>query len=162
MAREHWNDVPGDIAGGDAEDLPGGFGSYDPDRSPEAMVDELFNNDVIGITGTEFTPQDQQGGDTSGTPYTDAVDTGSTIDPNELIAGEEAHPGAGVGFTGAENEKLIPPELLQTGESPGENPPLGGTSDEPYTHQQQEDMSVETEVPTRGRSIRPPRGKKAA
>lgn len=112
MPRERWNDVPGDIAGGHAENLPGGFGTYDPDHSVDATIDELVGNDVRGRTGPGFTPTDQRGGDTTGTGYTDEVDSGSTVEPSHLLEGEEGHPGAMVGFTGAEPDKRVDPESL--------------------------------------------------
>ncbi len=103
--REHYNDVPGDLAGGGADDLPGGFGVDNPDLSPEAMVDEVADMDAIGPTGTAFTATDQTPGDTAGTSVASGVDTGASIDPADLLEGNEGHPGAAVGFTGDEPEK---------------------------------------------------------
>lgn len=54
MPREHFNDVPGDISGSEAEDLPGGFGEYDPDNNVDATIDELVDNDVRSPLGESF------------------------------------------------------------------------------------------------------------
>ena len=147
MPREHFNDVPGDIAGSDAENVPGGFGVDDPDRDLDATIDELVDNDVRGPSGEGFYWQDQQGGDTTGTGYVNAIDTGSTAPMADLLEGEEGHPGAAVGFTGAERDKQAPPP--QPRRKAGEAP-LGGQPTERYTAQQQENMSVESEGPAGG------------
>jgi hypothetical protein len=96
MPREHWNDVPGDIAGEDAENLPGGFGLYNPDLSPDAYIDEMIENDVISPAGTGFAAVDQQGGTTSGTGYAESATTGATVDPADLLEDEAEHPFAAV------------------------------------------------------------------
>ena len=103
--REHFNDMPGDIAGSEAENLPGGFGAYDPDNDIDATIDEQVGNDVMNPDGQMFGALDQQGGFTTSTGYTEAVNDGSTVPPADLVEGEEEHPGAAVGFTGAEKEK---------------------------------------------------------
>lgn len=105
MPREHWNDVPGDLAGSNANNLPGGFGVDDPDAGADAMVDEVTDNDVTSPTGETFTRRDNRGGSTSGTDYTDASNTGASVDPADLLEGNEGHPGAAIGFTGAEDDK---------------------------------------------------------
>jgi hypothetical protein len=145
MPREHFNDMPGDISGSDAEDLPGGIGGYDPDNDIDATIDELVDNDVRGPSGESFYYQDQQGGDTTGTGYVEASNEGSTVPMADLLEGEEGHPGAAVGFTGAELDKKAPPP--QPPHAP-EEMPIGGMEHERETVQQQENMSVETEGPT--------------
>lgn len=163
--HEHYNDMPGDIAGGDAENLPGGFGTSNPDASVEATIDELIDNDVNDPLRQGFSRTDNRGGDTSGTDYAEAVDTGSTVEPSHLLEGNEAHPGAMVGFTGEEDEKYAPPEASAppARNLPAESGTHGGT-DEVVGTQQAENMSIETEGPTGGQrsagSIPPP--KKAA
>ncbi|HEY3375987.1 MAG TPA: hypothetical protein VGL77_00710 [Armatimonadota bacterium] len=167
MPREHWNDMPGDIAGSDADNLPGGFGSYNPDLNPDAMVDEVIENDVIGPTGTEFTPTDQQGGITAGTSYAEGTDTGSTVDPADLLEGEEAHPGAAVGFTGDEMAKRVPPPAQRSSGGPNnEDVGVGGPDDPHLTEQQRRNRAIETEGPVGGQgsagAVRPAKKGKAA
>ncbi|MHB9022798.1 MAG: hypothetical protein ACYC7E_01290 [Armatimonadota bacterium] len=110
--REHWNDVPGDIVGEHAENLPGGFGADDPEYDIDSTVDELVNNDVAGPDGQRFGPKEQSGGLTTGTSYVEATNTGFSVDPEVLLEGEEGHPGAALGFTGAERDKGGHPEAL--------------------------------------------------
>ncbi|HEX2952269.1 MAG TPA: hypothetical protein VHV83_22270 [Armatimonadota bacterium] len=166
MPREHWNDVPGDIAGGNDEDLPGGFGLDDPDNNTDATIDDVVDNDVINTYGQGFSAQDQTGGITSGTGYAHGEDGGSTVDPNELVMGEEAHPGAGVGFTGEERDKRVTPGSVHPEDTERDNFPLGGTPDESRTGQQSENISVETEGPFGGEGqaggVHPDSGDKAA
>ena len=88
MPREQRNDMPGDIAGGDADNLPGGFGTDNPDNNVDAAIDELIGNDVRGPSGEEFSWRDARGGATTGTGYTDAADEGATVDPADLLEGE--------------------------------------------------------------------------
>lgn len=138
MPREHWDDVPGDVAASDAQNLPGGFGADNPDNDIDNTIDELIGNDVIGVDGSVFAVQDQQGGgNTSGTGYAEGVNTGSTVDPADLVT------------TGEETDDMG----------------TGGTDDDTYTTQQREMLSVETEGPISGQratGTRHPRGKKAA
>jgi len=105
--REHFNDVPGDIVGSEAEDLPGALGADDPDNDLDATVDELVGNDVMNPDGQTFTVLDQQGGDTTGTGYVEPSGDGASVPMADLLEGEEGHPGA-VGFTGAERDKRSP------------------------------------------------------
>ena len=117
MPREHWNDVPGDLAGEEAENLPGGFGSYDPDLNPDEMVEDITEGDVIRPASEVNTARDGRGR----ASYAEAMNTGSTVDPADLLEGEEAHPGAAVGFTGAEKEKRVDWENETTDDAePGE------------------------------------------
>lgn len=166
MPREHWNDVPGDIAGEEDEDLPGGLGINNPDRDPDAMVDQLTDNDVRNAYGDQFTSLDETGGSTSGTNYATGTNDGSTIDPKELVTGEEAHPGAAVGFTGDEMSKRVTPGSVHPEDTDRDEFAVGGTPDESRTSQQAENMSVETEGPFGGQGsaggIHPDRGNKAA
>lgn len=151
MPREHWNDVPGDIAGGEAEDLPGGFGVYNPDLNPDAMVDDVVESDVISPTGSRFSATDQHGGDTAGTGYAEGTNTGSTIDPAELLEGEEAHPGAAVGFTGDEMDKRTPAWAESMREEANDAEMVeGGAPIEAESPQQERNFSVETEGPIGG------------
>lgn len=165
MPGEHWNDVPGDIAGSDAENLPGGFGIDNPDNNTDATVDDLIDNDVTDPLGNTIAAFGEAGGTTAGTAYAEGTNSGSTINPNELVSGEEAHPGAGVGFTGGENDKRVDPEALRAHEEQSTGADLGGTPDETNTAQQRENMSIETE--SRGGeghagSVQPPQRKRAA
>ncbi|HEY3417604.1 MAG TPA: hypothetical protein VGM23_12035 [Armatimonadota bacterium] len=109
--REHWNDVPGDIVGENAENLPGGFGVDDPDYDIDATIDELVNNDVTGPDGQGFGPKEEHGGSTTGTSYAAGANTGSSVDPEVLLEDEEDHPGAALGFTGEERDKGGHPEF---------------------------------------------------
>ena len=88
MPREHWNDVPGDLAGEEAENLPGGFGSYDPDADVDATVNELIDDSVRDPLGTQFAATDQKGGITAGTGYAEALEPGATVDPKDLLPDE--------------------------------------------------------------------------
>ena len=107
MPRRYDEDVPGDVAGEDAQNLPGGFGVYNPDLDPNAVIDEIVGNDVMSPQNEVVARIESHGGTTAGTSYAEGVDTGSTVDPEVLVEGEESHPGAGVGFTGAESDKRI-------------------------------------------------------
>lgn len=88
--REHFNDVPGDIAGSEAENLPGGLGEYDPDNDVDATIDELVDNDVMNPDGQAFARRDQQGGVTTGTSYAEATGNDATVPTADLVEGEEA------------------------------------------------------------------------
>ncbi len=103
--RKHSNDMPGDIADENANALPGGFGLYNPDQSPDALADEVTGLDVVGPTGHAFTSRNLPPGDIAGTNLTDARGTGATANLADLLEGNENHPGAAVGFTGEEREK---------------------------------------------------------
>ena len=144
--REHFNDVPGDIAGSEAENLPGGFGENDPDNDVGAMIDEQVGNDVMNPDGQTFVRQDQQGGSTTGTGYVEATGDGASVPLADLVEGEEDHPGAAVGFTGAERDKRAPSRPHRPRKPEGI--PLGGQSTEPETDQQEKNRSMETEGPT--------------
>ena len=85
MPHKHTNDMPGDIAGEQVNDLPGGFGGDDPDANIDAVVDELFGNDAGDHLGNRFTATDTHGGITSGTGYTDAMSDDMTVDPADLL-----------------------------------------------------------------------------
>ncbi|MHB9130495.1 MAG: hypothetical protein ACYDBB_05305 [Armatimonadota bacterium] len=167
MPGDEYNDVPGDIVGEDAENLPGGFGTYDPDADVDATIDELIDNDVRSATGQSFYSTDANGM-TSGTAYVEAVGDGSTIDPAVLLEGEEGHPGAAVGFTGAENDKRVAPETMPQHRTKREteNTVGGGVDNEAYTPEQRRDRSVESEGPFgaegAGGSLRVDGGEKAA
>lgn len=103
--REHWNNMPGDIADEDAENVPGGLGTFNPDQNPSAVVDEVTDTDVVGPDGQAFIPTNS-GGTIAGTNLVEAGENGATVDPRELGEGQEAaHPGATIGFTGDEVEK---------------------------------------------------------
>lgn len=88
--REHFNDMPGDIAASEAQNLPGGLGADDPDADLDATVDELVDNDVMDPDGRMFAAQDQQGGTTTGTGYSETKGDGSTVPLDDLMEGEEA------------------------------------------------------------------------
>jgi hypothetical protein len=118
MPHEHWNDVPGDIAGEDATNLPGSLGMDNPDLSPDAMVDALTDNDVVTPTGEMVTATDAGAGSTAGTSYAAATNDDSTIDPNTLA--------------------------LERRQGSAE---LGGTPDEAQGTQQARDLSIESEGP---------------
>jgi hypothetical protein len=86
--RKHDNDTPGDIAGGDAWNLPGGAGTYNPDNDVDAAVDEITDEAAFhGNTGRGFTRLDQQG-DVAG-DYATGTDSGMTVDPADLVEPEE-------------------------------------------------------------------------
>ncbi|MHB9107803.1 MAG: hypothetical protein ACYDCO_12170 [Armatimonadota bacterium] len=144
--REHFNDVPGDIAGSEAENLPGGLGEYDPDNDVDATIDEQVGNDVMNPDGRTFGIKNQQGGSTTGTGYTEPTNDGASVPPEDLLEGEEGHPGAAVGFTGAERDKRATQQPRRARQP--EEPALGGRTTEPETDQQERNMSVETEGPT--------------
>lgn len=106
MPREHFNDVPGDIVGSIADDLPGGLGTRDPDMSDDAMIDELVDNDVVSpFSGRIAAFTNQGGGATTGTGYAHAADSGASVDPADLLEGEEGHPGAALGVTGEDRQE---------------------------------------------------------
>ncbi len=143
--REHWNDMPGDLADEDTSDLPGGFGADNPDRDPDALYGEVRGEPILGGASERgFTPLDQRGGDTAGTGYAEGTNTGFTVDPADLLTNEEAHPGAGVGFTGPEADKQAPSWAARTHETP-EDQVEGGADTERETAQQERNRSVETE-----------------
>ena len=89
MPREHFNDIPGDIAGSERKNLPGGFGADDPDDNLDAIVDELAPHDVRAPDGEGFYYRDQRGGDTTGAGYTEETNTGSSVPLQDLLEGEE-------------------------------------------------------------------------
>jgi hypothetical protein len=103
--RERFNDMPGDIAGEAAGDLPGGFGVGNPDNDPNALVDEVTGMEVVGPDSTEFVETNQPVGDMAGTGVADGQHTGASVDPADLLEGNEGHPGAAIGFTEEEPEK---------------------------------------------------------
>ncbi len=105
MPREHWNDVPGDLAGSSAADLPAGFGVDDPDADVDATVDELVGGDVRSPTGQRFVRREQRGGISAGAGRTAPGSDGASVDQADLLEGNEEHPGAAIGFTGAEEDK---------------------------------------------------------
>lgn len=165
MPRDYENDVPGDVVASEAENLPGGFGSYDPDNDTDATVDELTDSDVRSPSGQGFAPLDEHGL-TTGTNYTEAMNEGATVDPADLLAGEEGHPGAAVGFTGAENDKVAPPRTSRRWrprDESAETPAHGGTPTNGEQEQQVRDMSVESQGPFGGQGaagdITPPKRK---
>ena len=80
MPREHWNDVPGDVAGEEAEDLAAGVGEADPDARPEALLDAMGND----INGLAFKISNKQGGIIAGASYAEGTSDGETVDPGEL------------------------------------------------------------------------------
>jgi|GEM_PF-2565951 len=88
--REHFNDVPGDIVGSSAENLPGALGADDPDADIDATIDELIDNDVIAPGGEQFAARDQQGGVTTGAGYIEPKGDGATVPLEDLVEGEEA------------------------------------------------------------------------
>jgi len=94
MRRRYDDEVPGDLTGEDTLNLPGGFGVYNPDLDPDATIDEVIDHDVISPQGEVVAATESHGGTTAGTSYAEGVDTGSTVDPEVLVEGEEAHPGA--------------------------------------------------------------------
>jgi len=145
MPHEHFNDMPGDITGSEAENLPGGFGGDDPDADLDATIDELIDNDVRAPGGETFVALDQQDGLTTGTGYVELSGEGESMPMADLLEGEEGHPGAAVGFTGAEPEKRSRPS------SPRRRSDLflGGRSSTPETAQQERNVSAETESPAR-------------
>lgn len=147
MPHEHWNDVPGDIAGETADNLPGGFGADNPDDDPDALYNDVTGHDVYrGNAERGFTPLDETPGSTAGTSFAQGIDTGSTVDPAHLLEGEEAHPGAGIGFTGGEMDKTVPSWVSTTEKiMPEPASGAGGASTEPETAQQARNFSTETE-----------------
>ena len=138
--REHWNDVPGDIAGEEADDLPGGFGVDDPDKDVDANYTELFGQK--SYRGEDRITTAAQGGDTLSAEI-ESVNTGATVDYPDLLAGEESVSGAAVGFIGDEEAKQYSPEELAEHQAEGP-PPLGGEETETETEQQQRDRSTES------------------
>ena len=77
MPREHFNDVPGDIVASAAEDLPGGFGTEDPDLNADADLDEVVANDVVSpFSGRIASFPDQRERAIAGTGYAHAEDSG--------------------------------------------------------------------------------------
>lgn len=146
--REHSNDVPGDIVGEDAENLPGGFGTDDPDNDADAVYDERYPLKIYH--GEDRITTGMQGGDTIA-GETEAQGEDATVSSRDLLAGNEGNPGAAIGFIGAENDKQVIPET-----TPGEKEPTsglipeGGLPDDSETEQQQRNMSVETEGPAGG------------
>jgi hypothetical protein len=100
--REHWNNVPGDLADEDVVDVPGGMGTYNPDQDPDAMVSETTGTSVITPDGRAV-ERTNTGESTAGSGIAHAKSDGSTYEPNELAEGQEdVHPGAGIGVTGAD------------------------------------------------------------
>ncbi len=117
--HEHWNDVPGDIAGEDnLENQPGGFGVDDPDRDIDADLEEHFPERIFH--GTDRLTTASQGNDTMAAE-TEEYNEGATVSYHDLLE-EEKGPGAG----------LIPE---------------GGEETEVETEQQRRNMSVESEGP---------------
>jgi len=88
--REHFNDMPGDIVGSSAENLPGALGADDPDADLDATIDELVDNDVRAPGGEQFVVLDQQGGTTTGAGYVEPKGDGSSVPTEDLVEGEEA------------------------------------------------------------------------
>jgi len=143
--REHENDVPGDIVGEEAEDLPGGFGVDDPDKDAENTIDEFYRPKIL--QGTDRITTEAQGNSTIA-GETEPQGEGATVSYRDLLEGEEGHPGAAVGFTGEEKEKRVLPETEERKPKPPTGLiPEGGTPTEVETEQQLRNQSVESEGP---------------
>jgi hypothetical protein len=99
--REHRNNMPGDLADEDTEDVPGGLGTFNPDQDADAMVSEVTGTTVIAPDGNPVARTNAGG---TGLAHGDT--DGATFEPDELAEGQEdSHPGAGIGVTGTEPPK---------------------------------------------------------
>lgn len=118
MRRKQWDDdVPGDIVDEDTDNLPGGFGAYNPDRDVNAMVDAAAENDILTPGGEVIAHMEQHGGIPVGNSYAEAANEGSTVDPDDLLTEDE-----------------------------GDELGVGGLAED-MQYQQRRDLSVESEGP---------------
>ncbi len=117
--HEHWNDVPGDIAGEEnLDNLPGGLGTDDPDRDVDSTLEDFFPQRIL--RGTDRITSAAQGNDTIAAE-TEAQGDGATVSNRDL----ESDTGAATADAG-----LIPE---------------GGEDTEVETEQQRRNRSTESQ-----------------
>lgn len=88
--HEHWNDVPGDIAGEEStNDLPGGFGVEDPDRDVDDTLEDYLPLRIL--RGTDRITTASQGNDTL-RGDTEEHGDGATVSDHDLLESDAAGP----------------------------------------------------------------------
>lgn len=102
--HEHWNDVPGDIAGEDSPgNLPGSFGIDDPDRDVDATLEDFFPHRILH--GTDRITSAAQGNDTV-EPDTVGEGEGATVSERDLASEDERSSAAGLIPEGGEDSDV--------------------------------------------------------